>query len=113
MHYLTPETALMVGCLICSYTPYLIFYHLQFDDKLSFSKLLFQSTECVCSLVCGMRKLSVTMKILSDFQPQQELGRTTKTSSEIGDVPKFNKCEACVFISLNSFLNCQAVYSRM
>lgn len=49
MHYLI----LMIGCLICSYTPYLIFYHLQFNDKLSFSKLLFQSTESVLCLLIG------------------------------------------------------------
>lgn len=44
----------MVECLICSDTPYLIFYHLQFDDKLSFSKLLFQSTESVLCLLIGL-----------------------------------------------------------
>lgn len=71
-----------------------------------------QSLFCVCSLVRGLQKLSVMMKILSGFEPQQELGGATKISSEIRDVPKFNKCETCVFMSLDSFPNCEAMYTR-
>lgn len=48
MHYLTPDTPLMVGYTI-SHLSLLVF-----DDKMCFSKLLFQSTEFVSCFLLGL-----------------------------------------------------------